>query len=108
MLRGEFAGLLVFAAFSFGQQPPASATWTMEPQAREAGYRIEMLRDGITPCAVILPPSKPVAGRMLGSMEQVMSAAPYRGKTIRLSAWIRVQSAGLQDSAQLWMRINRP
>jgi len=113
MVRGAFTGVIaatfLSAAFSaIAQQPPAEGTWTLEPAARNAGYRLEPRREGATPCAVILPPLKSQSSPMQGSMEQTLNAKPYRGRTVRFSAWIRVNPTGLADSAQLWLRVNRP
>ncbi|MES1258338.1 MAG: hypothetical protein ABUS51_07900 [Acidobacteriota bacterium] len=96
-------GVLLAATWCPAQPPPAS--WALSPDAIEAGYTLEMRRDGNTPCAVIVPPRNPRAGEAGGHFTQTLGAAPYRGKTVRLSAWIRVESQ--TASARLWMRAHR-
>jgi hypothetical protein len=108
MKRGAVAGVLALMPLAIAQQPPLPGTWSIEPAARDAGYRLEIVREGATPCAVMLPPAKPVSTTMSGSMVRTLNAAPYRGKTVRFSAWIRVHSVGFRDNGQLWMRVNPP
>ena len=44
----------------------------------------------------------------LGDMMQSFSAAAYRGKTIRLRAWMRVEAADTGDHGQMWLTVERP
>jgi hypothetical protein len=114
MLRGATAAFLTIQLFSLtrnciAQQTPATGGWALAPDALLAGYKLETAFDGGAPCAVLMPPAPPsAAGQTEGNMEKTLSAASYRGKTLRLSAWLRVRAAGFKDSAQLWMRVNRP
>ena len=39
---------------------------------------------------------------------QSFRAAAYRGKTVRLRAWVRVEAGGPEDRAQMWLRVDRP
>ena len=48
--------------------------------------------------------SKPSATEGFGTLMQQFDAAPYLGKRIRLTAWIK--SEGVDDWAGLWMRID--
>jgi len=66
-------------------------------------------------CAVVMVPS--TTPRAFGDLMQSFSAAAYRGKTVRLRAWLRVETAFFtpteihvdkgEDSAQLWMKVTR-
>src|SRR5437588_7550620 len=106
MVRGAF--ILAVAFNAIAQQSAAPGTWSLEPAARDAGYRLEVVREDSARCVAILPPPKPQSSTMQGTMGQTLNATPYRGRTVRFSAWIRIDSSGLQDSAQLWIRVNRP
>lgn len=44
----------------------------------------------------------------LGDLMQSFSAAPYRGKTIRLRAWMRVEAVDAADRGQMWLTVERP
>jgi carboxyl-terminal processing protease len=39
---------------------------------------------------------------------QAVDAAPYRGKVVRLRAWVRSEVAPGGGAAQLWLRVDRP
>jgi len=68
------------------------AGWT-----RENGSRADVRREGCRNrlgCVVMEGP---------GRLTQSFSAAGYRGKTVRLRAWLRVEGIGFGDRAQLWM-----
>jgi hypothetical protein len=55
-------------------------------------------------CAVVLANS-PVR---VGNLYQSVSAARYRGKTLRLRAWLRLEDAvDTNDRAQLWLSVDR-
>jgi hypothetical protein len=55
-------------------------------------------------CAVVLANS-PVR---VGNLYQSVSAAAYRGKTVRLRAWLRLEDAvDTSDRAQLWLSVDR-
>src|SRR5579863_8081368 len=55
---------------------------------------VAVKREGCTPS----PECVAISG---GGIEQTIPAAMYRGKPVRLSAWLR-------KGAQLWLRVNRP
>ena len=56
-------------------------------------------------CAVVLVPSN--APRPFSSLSQSFSAAAYRGKTVRLRAWLRLESTAPDDRAQMWLSVDR-
>jgi hypothetical protein len=47
------------------------------------------------------------ASTNFSELMQYFGAAPFRGKTIRLRAWLRLETADPADSGQLWLRVNR-
>lgn len=99
-----------------GKVPPG---WFVPSLPKDADYLAELRRDGChsrTGCAVVLVPvnvPKPV-----GNLMQSFSAASYTGKTVRLRAWLRLESffvapvVGMrlpnpEDRAQMWLNVER-
>ena len=56
-------------------------------------------------CAVVLVPEN--APARVGNLMQSFKATVYRGKTVRLSAWLRIESTAPDDRGQLWLSIDR-
>lgn len=56
-------------------------------------------------CAVVLVPEN--APAQVGNLMQSFSAAAYRGKTVRLRAWLRLEPSGPDDRAQMWLSVDR-
>ena len=57
-------------------------------------------------CAVVLvPENAPVHA---GNLMQSFKATAYRGKTVRLSAWLRLDATEPEDRGQMWLGIDRP
>lgn len=99
-----------------GKVPPG---WFVPSLPKDADYLAELRRDGChsrAGCAVVLVPvnvPKPV-----GNLMQSFSAASYTGKTVRLRAWLRLESffvapvVGMrlpnpEDRAQMWLNVER-
>jgi hypothetical protein len=61
---------------------------------------------GTGACAVVVAPAT-VPG-VVGNLMQSFSAAAYRGKTVRLRAWLKVEAASPEDRGQLWLHVLRP
>jgi hypothetical protein len=56
-------------------------------------------------CAVVLvPENAPVRA---GNLMQSFNAAAYRGKTVRLTAWLRLEPTGPEDRGQMWLSVDR-
>jgi hypothetical protein len=101
-----------------GKAPPG---WFVPSLPKDADYLAEVRRDGCRAhdnCAVIMVPLN--VPRPVGNLMQSFSAAAYRGKTVRMTAWLRVESlfvapapaVGLrlpnpEDRAQMWMTVER-
>ncbi|MBZ5623170.1 MAG: hypothetical protein LAQ69_31290 [Acidobacteriia bacterium] len=95
---------LAFKEGAPGEIPPA---WLVP--TRSAGYSAEIRSEGCTigpRCAVVLVPPHPPANSF-GNLMQSFDASPYRGKTIRLHAWLRVEPAARGNRAQMWLRVDR-
>ncbi len=112
---------LVFAAVTFSQSGPvnldfesgetgqAPSGWIVPPTLQQAGYSAELRREGCrggTGCAVVLVPASQ-SRQAFGNLMQQIDASPYRGQTVRLSAWVRLEAAESTDRAQLWFRVDR-
>jgi erythromycin esterase len=68
---------------------------------RDAGSVVEVHREGCRNrlgCAVVVG-----AGRLT----QTFSAAAYRGRTVRLRAWLRLEPGSPGERAQMWLGIDR-
>jgi hypothetical protein len=109
---------LRFEEGAAGKAPPG---WFVPSLSRDADYLAELRREGCRSrggaCAVVMAPLN--VPRPVGNLMQSFSAAAYRGKTVRLTAWLRVESffvapgIGLrlpnpEDRAQMWMTVERP
>jgi hypothetical protein len=100
-----------------GKVPPFP--WTVQAPSKDASYVAELRGDGCrshTGCAVVTAPVN-VPGQR-GILMQSFSAAAYRGKTVRLGGWLKIEqffptAAGPlrfpdpEDRAQLWLRVVR-
>jgi hypothetical protein len=92
-----------------GKVPPG---WYVAASPKE-GDRWSSLRHdgcraghiGVHGCAVVLVPEN--AATHFSELMQNFSAAPFRGKTIRLRAWLRLETSDPADSGQLWLRVDR-
>jgi hypothetical protein len=56
-------------------------------------------------CAVVLVPEN--APVHVGNLMQSFSATAYRGKTVRLRAWLRLEATAPDDHAQMWLSVDR-
>jgi len=100
-----------------GRVPPFP--WTVQAPPKDASYVAELRRDGCRShigCAVVTAPVN-VPGQN-GNLMQSFSAEAYRGKRVRLGAWLKIErffpsAAGplrfpdAEDRAQLWLRVVR-
>jgi hypothetical protein len=56
-------------------------------------------------CAVVVvPENEPVRA---GSLMQSFKAAAYRGKAVRLTAWMRLERSTPEDRGQMWLSVDR-
>jgi tetratricopeptide (TPR) repeat protein len=56
-------------------------------------------------CAVVVAPDN--APIRIGNLMQSFNAAAYRGKTVRLGAWLRLEENAPSDRAQMWLGVDR-
>ena len=88
-----------------GKAPPG---WIVVSLPKDADSMAQLRRTGCRSgagCAAIRVP--PNALSPVASLMQSFSAAAYRGNTIRLRAWVRLESADSQDHAQMFLRVDR-
>jgi hypothetical protein len=91
-----------------GQVPQG---WFVPPVLKDAGHSAELRRQGCRQpqghCAVVLSSTSPQAGKFANLMQRV-DAAKYRGKLIRLRAWLKEEPVAGQGQAQMWIRVDLP
>jgi hypothetical protein len=115
--RGKLAGWsdalpgprnLRFEEGDAGKTPPG---WFVPQVEKISGSLAELRRKGCRSnvgCAVVIAPATAAASDSVGNLMQSFRAAAYRGKTVRLRAWVRVEAGGPGDRAQMWLRVDRP
>jgi len=89
-----------------GKVPPG---WFVPTLERTTGSLAELHRKGCHSdgaCAVLIAPA--TAPGSSGHLMQSFSAAAYRGKTVRLRAWLRVEAGSPEDRAQIFLQVDRP
>jgi hypothetical protein len=93
---------LNFVAGSTGKVPPG---WSMRP----TGHSAELQRTGChagAACTVIVPPPKLPAQD--GFLYQRFSARSYRGSSVRMAGWLRLDPADGDSQVRMWLRVSRP
>jgi tetratricopeptide (TPR) repeat protein len=96
---------LRFEEGAVGKVPPG---WFVPALPKDADYLAELRRAGCRSgigCVVVLVPAN--APRPFGNIMQSFTAAAYRGKTVRLRAWLRLEAADPDDRAQMWLSVDR-
>lgn len=96
---------LKFEEGEAGKVPPGWQVWAVP---REGEYLAELRRTGCRSgvgCAVVLVPSNDPP---FGYMGQSFNAAPYRGRTVRLRAWLRLEPRPPGDLFTSWLRLEAP
>ncbi len=90
-----------------GDVPPG---WFVPAVEKTTGSLAQLRRKGCRSgnegCAVVIAPA--TAPDAVGNLMQSFSAAAYRGKTVRLRAWVRVEAGTPGDRAQMWLKVDRP
>jgi len=106
---------LKFEEGQIGKVPPG---WFVPSLPKDADYLAELRRSGCrsrTGCALVMVPQN--VPRPVGNLMQSFSAAAYRGRTVRLRAWLKLEtffvtSTGIrlpdpEDRAQMWLNVER-
>jgi hypothetical protein len=88
--------------------PPAHG-WFVPSMENVTGSLSEVRRKGCRgkgSCAVLIAPAVPPDST--GRLMQSFSAAAYRGKVVKLSAWMKVDSGAPGDHAQIFLQADGP
>ncbi len=96
---------LNFEQGATGKLPDA---WFVPALPDDADHWAQLRRTGCMNhdhCAVVLVPEN--APLRAGNLMQSFSAAAYRGKNVRLTAWLRLDTAAAGDHGQMWMGVDR-
>jgi len=82
--------------------------WFVPALPQDVDHWAQLRRSGCMnhdSCAVVLvPENAPVPA---GNLMQSFNAAAYRSKTLRLTAWLRLEANAPQDRAQMWLGVDR-
>jgi len=97
---------LQFAQGRAGQVPPG---WFVL-DATHRGFTADWRREGChaTPACAVLsaPPNAPAEA--FGTLMQSFAALPFRGQTVRLRVWVRLEKKAPTDRAQMLLHVERP
>jgi len=97
---------LNFKEGTAGRYPPG---WIPMALPKDMDFLAQLQRQGCRSgpgCVVVqVPPSAP---RPVADLMQSFTAAPYRGQSVRLRAWMRVEGVEPDDHGQMWLTVERP
>lgn len=94
--------------FEDGVPGKLPAAWFVPALPKEADHWAQVRRSGCMnkgSCAVVLVPDN--APVRVGNLMQSFSATAYRGKILRLTAWLRLEATDPDDRAQMWLSVDR-
>jgi hypothetical protein len=96
---------LRFVEGVIGRVPPG---WIVPALPKDADSMAEIRRTGCHTglgCAIVRAP--PNAPSPVASLMQSFNAATYKGRTVRLRAWLRLEAADPGDRAQMFVSVDR-
>jgi hypothetical protein len=96
---------LDFEQGALGKLPDA---WFVPALPNDVDHWAQLRRTGCMnhdSCAVVLVPEN--APVRVGNLMQSFKATAYRGKTVRLSAWLRLDPTAADDRGQMWLSVDR-
>jgi hypothetical protein len=91
-----------------GEVPPG---WFVPSMENTTGKLAELRRTGCRSrigCVVLTAPATRAGDEGYGFLMQRFSAAAYRGRTVRLRAWLRVEPSAPGDRAHMWLHVSGP
>ena len=94
--------------FEDGTPGKLPAAWFVPALPKDSDHWAQVRRSGCMnkgSCAVVLVPDN--APVRVGNLMQSFSATAYRGKTLRLTAWLRLDATDPDDRAQMWLSVDR-
>ena len=89
-----------------GKVPPGWFVAVALP--KDADYYAQLQREGCrsrSGCALVLLPANALSP--FSNLMQAFNASAYRGKTVRLRAWLRLEAADPDDRARMWLSVDR-
>jgi hypothetical protein len=92
--------------FSAGPPGEVPTGWIHEQTSRIFQYTVETRDMGCrkaAKCVVLIAPEKPEGGTA-NYIYQMFDATPFRGKTVELRAWVRLDSKGRNNRVSLVLR----
>jgi hypothetical protein len=91
-----------------GEIPPG---WFVPSMENTTGKLAELHRTGCRSrvgCMVLTAPATATGAVGYGHLMQSFSAAAYRGRTVRLRAWLKVEPSAPGDRAHMWLHVSGP
>jgi hypothetical protein len=95
---------LKFDEGTLGQAPPGWYPLTLD---KDRDFLAPLQRRGCRSESCVVVQAPPNAPSPYGAVMQSFDAAAYRGRTVRLRAWIRVESESPGDHGQMWLSVSR-
>src|ERR1039458_10017047 len=95
--------------FQQGEAMKSPPGWFVLDAVQDTEYLVQWhanCRDD-APCALLAGPATATA-ESLGKLLQDFQAAPFRGKRVKLRAWIKLEAGAIGDRAYMLMQVNRP
>jgi hypothetical protein len=92
--------------FSEGPSGEVPTGWIHEQTSRIFQYTVETRSMGCRKaaiCVVLIAPEKPEGGTA-NFLHQMFDATPFRGKTVVLRAWVRLETTGRNNRISLTLR----
>ena len=90
-----------------GEVPPG---WFVLGDTKSSGYTASWQTEGChtaQPCELLAAPGNPTP-ESFGTLMESFPALPFRGKAVRLRAWIRLDRKTPDDRAQMLLHVARP
>lgn len=87
----------------------SSSGWQVYPGNLPDGYTAEVRRSDchIAPqCGALVAPEPPKRANATGNLMQRFDATPYRGTTVKVTAWLRAESSDRAAYSFLWLRVD--
>jgi hypothetical protein len=95
---------LSFAEGTPGKAPPG---WNPMALAKDQDFMAPLQRRGCRTESCVAVQAPPNAPSPYGSIMQSFDASAYRGKTVRLRAWMRVDASLPDDHGQMFLSVSR-
>jgi hypothetical protein len=95
---------LQFEEGATGKAPPG---WNALALDKDKDFLAPLQHRGCRGDSCVLVQAPPNAPSPYGAMMQSFDATAYRGKTVRLRAWMRIEASLPDDHGQMWLSVSR-